>query len=201
VRRVASYPIGTIVAPRPLAEAVAQIDDWVLSLDRHSLTLRLDLVARAGLHDPVMVEAFEGLSFAEGNPPANAREVVQRLVELVRAPPADPGCAALSRIACAAVEQPEQCLTTACTRGLDAFAEYLESGFAAVLTPGVDLRLAGQAPLADADGDLVPDLVGRDPSDASAMGVWADIDLLLGGVAVVTHSATFQGSRLPANED
>lgn len=197
--RAASYPIGVIVAPRPVTESAALIDDWVLSLAKHSLSLRLDLIARAALQDPVMVEAFENIEFDEGAPPSDARSLVGRLAELVKAPAAKPGCEAISRIICDAVGQPAQCVATACSEGLGALATYLDSGFVAAATSsqGVDLQWAGQALLADVDGDLIPDLIGSDPGDEDVTGTWDEIDLLLGGDDVNTHSATFQGLRLP----
>jgi hypothetical protein len=183
-----TYPFDAIVAARPVTEAEALIDDWTLSVADHGLTLRLDLIARAALGDPVLTDA---------SLPSDARAVVDHLVALVTAPPAEPGCGAISQIVCRAVGRPDDCLATACPKGLDALAIYLDSGFLAATTQGVDLRLAGQAPLIDLDGDLVPDLIGSDPRDEDVTGVWSEIDLWMGGTEVGIHSATFQGERLP----
>ena len=95
----------------------------------------------------------------------------------------DQGCAAMSAIACRAVDRAESCLESACSAGeaaLDA-----ELGAWAELADGAasDLVLSGAAPAVDDGDNLIIDRFGETPAGGAA-GTWAATLFLANGTPV-----------------
>lgn len=155
----------------------------MLNLPAHAITLRMGTVARV---------AFGELALVRRGLPADSRRLLEAITALAKAPtsmsatdPAEPpaGCVALDSVLCKDLGRPIGCLMKACQDGLAALALRLDVGFSAADGDGLDLILAGSAPLLDPHGTGFADRLG----DAlSTPGTWSAAFHTRAGVETVS---------------
>jgi hypothetical protein len=137
------------------------VDDDMLVIAEHGLTVRLGTAARA---------AFGTLSLVRRGLPGDAAGLVAAIAALAHSDDGVlAGCAALDAALCPRAGKPSGCLAAACAGGLDALATRLDASFDAVDGTSLDLYLQGQAPLLDTHGNGLADRLG-DP--AAQAGIW-----------------------------
>jgi hypothetical protein len=142
-------------------------DDDVLSIAQHGFTLRLGTAARV---------AFGTIGLLRRGLPADVRGLVMSIAALAHSEDgALSGCAALDAALCGRVARAPGCLVAACGNGLDALATRLSSSFDAADGTGLDLYLAGKAPLLDNYGNGQAGKLG-DLKIAAQEGTWT-VDL------------------------
>jgi hypothetical protein len=178
--------LASLALPALTAYTTATTRDGLLVVADHGFSLRLGRVGRAGF----------GLSALKPRLPepytSDASGLIKALADLSRADGAS-GCAALDHVLCPAAGSAEQCLATACPAGLSALVARLDAVFDAADGQGLDLYLAGSAPLIDMHGDGIAHQLGSNLNEPSAIASWA-VDLRTAtGAARLTTS--FTGAR------
>jgi len=162
----AEVALTPLALPALTAYPAATTRDGLLVIDNHGFSLRLGRVARAG---------FGAVALAPRGVPPDAGGLIAAIAALARSPDgAVSGCAAFDRALCAAVGSAAGCLATACPAGLGALAARLDGVFDAADGTGLDLYLAGAAPLVSTHGVQL----GMDPEDPAAIdiAIWS-VDL------------------------
>jgi hypothetical protein len=148
-----------LALPALTAYPAATTRDGLLVIDNHGFSLRLGRVARAG---------FGAAALAPRGVPPDAGGLIAAIAALARSPDgAVSGCAAFDRALCAAVGNAAGCLATACPAGLGALAARLDGVFDAADGTGLDLYLAGSAPLVSTNGVQL----GMNPDDPDAIEI------------------------------
>jgi len=148
-----------LALPALTAYTTAITRDGLLVIDNHGFSLRLGRVARAG---------FGAVALAPRGVAPDAGGLIAAIAALARSPDgAVSGCAAFDRALCAAVGSAAGCLATACPAGLGALASRLDGVFDAADGTGLDLYLAGAAPLVSMHGVQL----GMDPADRDAIEI------------------------------
>jgi hypothetical protein len=140
-----------VIAAMPVGTA---LDGNLLTLAPHGFTLRYAAIATS---------AFAALGLTPAGVTTDARALGQALAAAVRDASGDAaGCAALSRVVCAAIGEGTSCLAAACEDAIPAMDTALAAWIDAVdgSAAGLDFELAGTAVLLDLDGDLVVDGLG-----------------------------------------
>ncbi len=140
-----------VIAAMPVGTA---LDGNLLTVAPHGFTLRYAAIATS---------AFAALGLGPAGVTTDARALGQALVAAVRDATGDAtGCAALSRLVCAAIGEGASCLAAACEDAIPAMDTALAAWIDAVdgSASGLDFELAGTAVLLDSDGDLVVDGLG-----------------------------------------
>jgi hypothetical protein len=182
------WPVSVALAPLglPILQAVtsASIQQGALAVATHGFTLRLGTTARA---------AFGPLALVPRGFPADIPGFVTTLFTQAQAPGGAMGCDALDATVCPAIGQPAGCVSAACAAGLSALAGILSSAFLAVDGPGLDLQLAGTAPMVPVPGGLRAQRLGIGETNSSAAATWnASLVTSQGTTTVV---APFEGLR------
>jgi hypothetical protein len=148
-----------LALPALTAYPTAITRDGLLVIDNHGFSLRLGRVARAG---------FGAVALAPRGVPPDAGGLIAAIAALARSPDgAVSGCAAFDRALCGAVGSAAGCLATACPAGLGALAARLDGVFDAADGTGLDLYLAGSAPLLNMHGVQL----GMNPDDPNAIEI------------------------------
>jgi hypothetical protein len=184
----AGWPVSVPLAPLglPVLQAVASasIQQGALAIATHGFTLRLGTTARA---------AFGPLALAPRGFPADTLGFLYALFTQAQAAGGAMGCDALDATVCPAIGQPAGCVTAACLSGLQALAGILDNAFLAADGPGLDLQLAGTAPMVAVPGGLLAQRLGVGEKQSSSAATWnASVVTSQGTAAVV---APFEGLR------
>jgi hypothetical protein len=162
----AEVQLVTLGLPVLSATTTGVITDDTLTIARHGFTVRLGSAARVG---------FGATALAKRGLPMDATDVVAAIAALAHTEDGKlAGCVALDAVLCPRVGQAAGCLVTACATGLNALAARLDASFEAADGTGLDLYLAGSAPLLETHDD---GLAGRLGDLAGAReGTWS-VDL------------------------
>jgi hypothetical protein len=145
-----------------------------VALGSHGFTLRTGALLR---------DAFEVLALGPVALEDRAPSLGAALVE------AGGGCGAIDALACDAIEAAPGCAEAACQAAAFALDGALATWFRAADGPALDLTWAGNALVADLDGDLV-----ADPIEA---GTWEATLTLIDGEEVDVVGAMSGGAQLP----
>jgi hypothetical protein len=171
----AEVRLAPLALPVMTAYTTATTRDRMLIVANHGFSLRLGRVARAGFGAAAL--APRGVS------PPDAGGLIAALAALARSSEQGvTGCAALDRALCAAVGAAAGCLAAACPAGLAALTARLDGAFDAADGTGLDLFLAGSAPLIDPRGGGYAKQLGLfddDPAvedDPTTIATWS-VDL------------------------
>ena len=157
-------PLGL---PVLTATVPGTIEDSTLVVPWHGFTVRLGRAARV---------AFGALSLNPRGLPSDGAGVATALAGLAHGDDVQRvGCLALDDALCPRINQMSGCLMAACSAGFEAMGARLDGAFDAADGTGVDLALAGQAPLLDTHGDGFADRLG-DLQVPAQVGTWA-VDL------------------------
>ena len=177
-------PLAPLALPILTAYTTASTSDGQLVIGSHGFTLRLGTAARS---------AFAKLALESRGLPGDAAGLVAGLAGLARsADGSAAGCEAMDGALCPLVGRLPGCLTAACEAGLTALAARLDAGFDAADGTGIDLYLAGSAPLVDSHGNGLANHLGTSSPDLR-IAVWsADLRTALGR-SILT--ASFDASR------
>jgi hypothetical protein len=182
-----TVPLAALGLPVLQAAASGSVAGGTLNIARHGFTFRLGSTARA---------AFGPLALVPRGFPSDAAGFVGTLFGNARRPDGATGCAALDATVCPAIGQSAGCLLAACAAGLNALAASLDDGFAAADGAGVDLTLAGAAPLVAAPGTLRTQRLGTGELQPGAGAAWtASVETTLDDA---TLTAPFDGIRQKA---
>jgi hypothetical protein len=161
---VALLPLGL---PALSTQALGTIEGGLLTIAEHGFTVRLGTAGRV---------AFGTLGLARRGLPPDAPGLVVALAALAHSDDGSlTGCAAVDAALCPQVGRPAGCLVAACASGLGALATQLDTAFESADGEGLDLYLAGRAPLLDTHGDGRADRLG-DLQVPSQAGTWT-VDL------------------------
>jgi hypothetical protein len=180
-------PLAPLGLPTLTAYAAGTASDGLFAIGRHGFTLRLGTVARAAFGAGLAARGF----------PASASKFVAALVSLARSADLASGCAALDHTICPRVGYALGCLTTACAQGIDALAARLDQAFDLANGTGLDLTLAGSAPLLfDPVGAGFANKVhlGLMTPDGKSLGTWSTVELVTSAERS-TFAGTFTGVR------
>lgn len=182
-----TYKMVNVGLPFWLASPIQgtlQADGWKLSIEEHSLSLRLGMLSLHALGDLVL--SSSGL-------PTSSSELVAHLMSLVQYESdleTITGCEAIDLLACKAARLDKGCLLSACANGVKAFVSYLDSSFLAMDTMTKDLVLQGEVTVLDIDGDLAIDKLGTETEPGS----WS-ARLNLGSEVIFPTKSAFTGER------
>jgi hypothetical protein len=180
----AEVSIAALALPATTAYTTAITRDGLLVVDSHGFSLRLGQVARLG---------FGAAALEPRGVAGDAGSLITALAGLARSGDgAASGCAAFDRVLCAAVGRASGCLAAACPAGLSTLATVLDSAFDAADGTGLDLYLAGSAPLIG-QGDGSAYGLGAIQGDPTAIASWS-VDLRTAAGRART-TATWDGVR------
>jgi hypothetical protein len=180
----AEVSIAPLALPATTAYTTAITRDGLLVVDNHGFSLRLGQVARLG---------FGAAALEPRGVAGDAGSLITALAALARsADGAAAGCAAFDRALCAAVGRAAGCLAAACPAGLSTLATVLDSAFDAADGTGLDLYLAGSAPLIGQSNGSAYQL-GAIAGDPTAIASWS-VDLRTAAGRARTN-ATWDGVR------
>src|SRR5262245_30539828 len=180
----AEVSIAPLALPAATAYTTAITRDGLLVVDSHGFSLRLGQVARLGFGAAALEPRGVG---------SDAGSLITALAGLAHSEDgAASGCAAFDRALCAAVGRASGCLAAACPAGLSTLATVLDSAFAAADGTGLDLYLAGSAPLIG-QGDGSAFGLGAIVGDPTAIASWS-VDLRTAAGRARTN-ATWDGVR------
>ncbi len=157
----------TLGLPVLTATTSGVITDDTLTIAQHGFTARLGSAARV---------AFGTLALTPRGLPADATGVVAAIASLAHSEDGKlAGCVALDDEVCPRVGRAIGCLVTACATGLNALAARLDASFDAADGTGLDLYLAGSAPLLETNKGGLAGRLGDLQAGARA-GTWT-VDL------------------------
>jgi hypothetical protein len=163
----ATVEIAQLALPAATAYTTATTRDGLLVIDSHGFSLRLGRIARVGFGGAVLAPAL-GLTYDPTRPAPTAGDLVTALAMLARSDDGASGCMAIDRVVCPAVGSAASCLATACPAGLTTLAATLNASFDAADGTGLDLYLAGAAPMIDLHGDGLAHDLGKPLDDPNA---------------------------------
>jgi len=179
---MANVDLVTLALPALTAYTTATTRDGVLILDDHGFSLRLGRVGRVGFGRAVLAPRLGVQDL--GGPAPNGGDLIAALAVLARSEDGTvSGCAAIDRALCAAVGGPPGCLATACPTGLSTLAASLDAAFDVADGTGLDLVLAGAAPLLNLRRDGSAHQLGApldDPSNPTGPFATWMVDLRTG---------------------
>ncbi len=158
--------LAQLALPAATAYTTATTRDGVLIVDDHGFSLRLGRIARVGFGGAVLAPPL-GVTYDPTRPAPTAGDLIAALAALARSDDGGgaSGCLAIDRALCAAVGSAPGCLATACPAGLTTLATSLDASFDAADGQGLDLYLAGTAPMTDLRDDGSADELGRHVCD------------------------------------
>jgi hypothetical protein len=163
----AEVSLVTLGLPVLSATTTGVITDDTLTIAQHGFTVRLGSAARVG---------FGLTALARRGLPTDATGVVAAIAGLAHTDDGNhTGCVALDAVLCPRVARAAGCLVTACATGLNALAARLDASFEAADGTGLDLYLAGSAPLLETHDDGLAGRLGDLQAGAQA-GTWS-VDL------------------------
>ncbi|HVU50556.1 MAG TPA: hypothetical protein VHL80_07700 [Polyangia bacterium] len=160
-------PLVTLGLPVLSAATTGLITDDTLTIARHGFTVRLGSAARVG---------FGLTALQPRGLPTDATGVVAAIASLAHSDDGKlAGCVALDAALCPRAGQAAGCLVTACATGLNALAARLDASFDAADGAGLDLYLAGSAPLLETHDDGLAGRLGDLQAGASAASWTVDL--------------------------
>ncbi len=163
----ADVSLEALGLPVLTATTTGTVTDDALTIAQHGFTVRLGTAARS---------AFGALALARRGLPVDGRGVVAQIASLAHSEDGKlVACVALDAVLCPRVGQSAGCLVTACATGLNALAARLDASFEAADGTGLDLYLAGSAPLLETHDDGLAGRLGDLQAGARA-GTWS-VDL------------------------
>jgi hypothetical protein len=186
-----AVPLAPLALPALTAYTTAYTKDGQLVVNAHGFSLRLGTIARAG---------FGAAALQPRLPPQTPPDVGGLLTEILKLASVSDGnggtlkaCAAFDALLCPIGGAARTCLANACSGGLLALKARLEGVFAAADGTGLDLTLAGSAPLLDSHGVGFAHQLGMSLDDPTAVANWqVDLRTASGRTQMVT---SFVGVR------
>jgi hypothetical protein len=163
----ADVGLVTLGLPVLTATTTGVITDDTLTIPQHGFTVRLGSAARVG---------FGASALARRGLPTDAPGVVAAVAGLAHSDDGKlAGCVAVDAAMCPRVGRPAGCLVMACATGLNALAARLDASFDGADGAGLDLYLAGSAPLLETHEDGLAGRLG-DLQPGAPAGTWT-VDL------------------------
>lgn len=174
---MSSYELDLGLTSRPVIEQSPiplAVDGNLLAVGAHGYTLRYgDIAARA----------FAAVALSPHGLDTRADSLGTALAEAVTGTGGLTGCAAMSAIVCAEVQQGSTCLASACTQGSEGLDPLLGAWWHLMSGPGLDVVLSGQGSAYDDDGDLIVEAAGG-RAENGGIGAWDATMILADGTPV-----------------
>ena len=184
-------PLAPLGLPALTAYTTAVTKDGQLVMNEQGFSLRLGTIARAG---------FGGLALQPRLSPQTPPDIGGLITEILLLASISDGngvtltsCAAFDALLCPVAGAARPCFADACSKGLVALKARLERVFGAADGTGLDLTLAGSAPLLDIHGGGFAHQLGTNVDDPMALASWnADLRTASGRAQLI---ASFVGVR------